>query len=176
MNFCEPPGRAARAFIPKAHAQKLETPEYIQVEQRVRVVHATIATRPARLLPAIKAANHHVRRMDQVVMQILNLTRSESPGPMGFFQLASEASLAGGGPSACKEAILEMAEQKRVVLPVPDWLSLGVQNGPYALDDFFAKRQIQSQQLDVCLKRHLTKRLPRHDAPHDESAPIPEGV
>jgi hypothetical protein len=26
-------------------------------------------------------------------------------------------------------------------------------------------RQKQPQQLDVCLKRRLTKRLPRHDAP-----------
>ena len=83
---------AARALIPEAHAQKLETPDYIQVEQRVRVVHAAVATRPPRLLPAIKAANHHLRRMDQVVMQILNLTRSESRGPMRFFQLASETS------------------------------------------------------------------------------------
>ena len=105
--------------------------------------------------------------MDQVVMQILNLTRSESPGPMRFFQLASETSLAGGDRSACKEAILEMAGQKRLVLQVPDRLSLGVQNGLYALDDIFAMRQKQSQQLDVCLKRHLTKRLPRHDAPRD---------
>ena len=93
-------------------------------------------------------------------MQILNLTRSESPGPMRFFQLASETSLAGGDRSACKEAILEMAGQKRLVLQVPDRLSLGVQNGFYALDDIFAMRQKQSQQLDVCLKRHLTKRLP----------------
>ena len=114
--------------------------------------------------------------MDQVVMQILNLTRSESRGPMRFFQLASETFLAGGDRSACKEAILEMAGQKRVVLQVPDRLSLGVQNGLYALDDIFAMRQKQSQQLDVCLKRHLTKRLPRHDAPRDRSAPIRERV
>src|ERR1039457_1294176 len=102
--------------------------------------------------------------MDQVVMQIVNLTRSESPGPMRFFQLASETSLAGGDRSACEEAILEMAGQKRPVLQVPDRLSLGVQNGLYVLDDIFAMRQKKSQQLDVCLKRHLTKRLPRHDA------------
>ena len=185
MNFREPPGSAARALVlssrgrdcvPEAHAQKLETPDYIQVEQRVRVVHATVATRPPRLLPAIKATNHHLRRMDQVVMQILNLTRSESAGPMRGFQLASELSLTGGDRSACKEAILEMARQKRLVLKVPDRLSLGVQNGLYALDDIFAMGQKQSQQLDVCLKRHLTKRLLRHDAPLDESAPIRKRV
>jgi hypothetical protein len=28
----------------------------------------------------------------------------------------------------------------------------------------------------VCLKPHLTKRLPRHDAPRDRSAPIRERV
>ena len=39
------------------------------------------------------------------------------------------------------------------------------QNGLYTLDDIFAMRQKKSQQLDVCLKRHLTKRFPRHDAP-----------
>ena len=114
--------------------------------------------------------------MDQVVIKILNLTRSESPGPMRFFQLASEMFLAGGDRSACKEAILEMAGQKRLVLQVPDRLSLGVQNGLYALDDIFAMRQKQSQQLDVCLKRHRTKRLLCHDAPHGESAPIRQRV
>src|ERR1039457_7178689 len=103
--------------------------------------------------------------MDQVVMQIVNLTRSESPGPMRFFQLASETSLAGGDRGACEEAILEMAGQKRPVLRGPDRLSPGVQNGLYALDDIFAMRQKKSQQLDVCLKRRLTKRLARHDAP-----------
>ena len=85
------------------------------------------------------------------------------------FQLASEMSLdkslAGRGRSACKEAILEMAGQKRVVLQVSDRLSLGVENGLYALDNIFAIRQKQSQQLDVGLKRHLTKRLLRHDVP-----------
>jgi hypothetical protein len=179
LNFREPPARvflckAARALVPDSHAQKLETPEYIQVEQRMRVVHATVATRPPCLLPAIKTANHHLRRMDQVVMQTLNLTRPESPGPMRFVQLAPE--MTGSHRNACKEAILEMAGQKRLILQVLDRLSLGVQNGLYALDDIFAMRQKQSQQLDVYLKRHLTKRLPRHDATHDESAPIRQRV
>ncbi len=96
-------------------------------------------------------------------MQIVNLTRSESPGPMRFFQLAAicweiGTSLAGGERSACEEAILEMAGQKRPVLLVPARLSQSAQNGLYALDDIFAMRQKKSQQLDVCMKRHLTKR------------------
>jgi hypothetical protein len=37
-------------------------------------------------------------------------------------------------------------------------------------------RQKPSQQFDVCLKRHRTKRFARHDSPHDESAPIRERV
>src|SRR5579862_6704021 len=172
LNFREPPARATRDFIPKAHAQELEAPEYIQVEQRVRVVHAAVAPRPSRLLPAIKGANHHVRRMDQVVVKTLNLARFESSGPMRFFQLSSEKFLAGSDRSACKEAILEMTGQERLVLQVPDRLSLGVQNGLYTLDDIFAMRQKEPQQLDVGLKRHLTKRLSCHDALHDESALI----
>ena len=40
-----------------------------------------------------------------------------------------------------------------MVLQVLDRLSLGVQNDLYALDDIFAMRQKQSQQLDVGLKR-----------------------
>jgi hypothetical protein len=134
--------------------------------------------------------------MDQVVMQTLNLTRSESSGPMRGFQLAAEqlaslffdahngpfglcacaTSLARGDCGACKEAIVEMAGQKRLVLQVLDRLSLGVQKGLYALDDLYAMRQKQPQELNVCLKRHLTKRLPRHAAPLDESAPIRERV
>jgi hypothetical protein len=88
----------------------------------------------------MKGANHHLRRMDQVVVQIVNLTRSESPGPMRFFQLAPETSLAGGDRSVSKEAILEMAGQKRPVLQVPERLSLRVQSGLNAVDDIFAMR------------------------------------
>ena len=109
-------------------------------------------------------------------MQILNLTRSESGGPMRFFQLASEMFLAGTGRRACKEAILEIAGQKRVVLQITDRLLLGVENSLYTLDDIFAMRQKKSQQLDVGLKRYLTKRRARHDAPRDRSAPIRERV
>src|SRR5436853_7594235 len=45
LNFREPPARIAWALIPDPHAQKLEPPDYIQIEERVRVVHATVATR-----------------------------------------------------------------------------------------------------------------------------------
>jgi hypothetical protein len=123
----------------------------------------------------VKGANHHLGGINQVVVQIINLPRSESRGPMRFFQLASEASLAGSDHSARKEAILEVAGQKRPVLQVLDRLSLSVQNGLYALDNIFAMRQKKSQQLDVCLKRHLTGD-PRHDAPRDRSAPIRKRV
>src|SRR5690242_9712514 len=118
-------------------------------------MHASVKARPPRLLPAIKGANHHLRRMDQLVMQIPNRTRSESRGPMRFFQLASETSLAGG------EAIFEMPGQQRMVLEVADRLSLGVQNTLYALDDLFAIPQKHPQPLDVCLKRQRTT-IPTH--------------
>jgi hypothetical protein len=110
--------------------------------------------------------------MDQVVMEILNLTRCESAGPMRGFQLSSETSLAGADRSAFKEAILEMAGQERPILQVADWPSLRIQNGLYALDDRFAMRQKQSQQFGVRLKRRGAKWLPRHDAPRDKSAYI----
>jgi hypothetical protein len=42
-----------------------------------------------------------------------------------------------------------MAGQKRVVAQVADRLSLGVQNGLYALNDIFSMPQKRSQQLDV---------------------------
>src|SRR5579884_3350317 len=105
LNFCEPPARAARALIPQPHAQKLQPPEYIQIQQSVRVVQAAVAARPPRLPPAIKGAHHHLRGMDQVIMQIPNRARPESRAPMRFFQLASETSRAPG------EAILEIARQ-----------------------------------------------------------------
>ena len=76
---------------------------------------------------------------------MVNLSRFESRGPMRFFQLAPQMSLdtflAVRDCSARKETILEMAGQKRVVLQVPDRLSLGVQDGLYVLDDTFAMRQ-----------------------------------
>ncbi len=185
LDFREPPARAGWALVlssgvwdgvPEAHAQKLEPPEYIQVEQRVRVVRSAITARPARLLPAIEGANHHFRRMDQVVMQALNRTRSESSGPMRLFQLVPEAALVGGDFSASKKTTLEIAGQKRVVLQVPGRLALGVQNGLYALDDIFTVRQKEPQQLNVGLKRHWTQGPSSHDASRDEVASIRERV
>jgi hypothetical protein len=117
--------------IQERHAQELETAEYIQVEQRVRVVQAAATARPPRLLPAMHGANHHLRGMDQVVMQIVNLTWFESLSPIRLFQLASERRL------ACKEAILEMTRQKSLVLRV---LSLRGQEALYVFNDFFATR------------------------------------
>jgi len=139
-------------------------------------VQTTVATGPPSLLPEMEAANHHLRRMDQVVMKIVNLTRSESSGPMRFFQLASETSLAGGDRTACEEAILEMAGQETEVLQVSRRFSPGVQQGLDALNDIFTIRQEKPQQPGVCLKRHRTKRLPRHDAPRDRSVLIRERV
>ena len=181
MNFREPSARAARALgvrarNPEAYAQERKTPDDIKVEQCVRVVHAAVTARPLCLLPAMKAANHHLRRMEQVVIHMVNLTRSEPGGPMRFFQLASEASLAGSDRGARKEAVLEMAGEERPVLQILDRLSLGVQYGLYALDDLFAMCQKKPLQLDVCMKRHVTRRLRRQDAPRDRSAPIRERV
>ena len=44
-----------------------------------------------------------------------------------------------GGRGAGKEAFLEIAGQKSLVLQVPNRLSLSVQNVLYALDDLFAQ-------------------------------------
>ncbi len=101
-------------------------------------------------------------------MQILNLTRSESTGPMRFFQLAPETSLAGGGRRACKEAIpfrnggikaSGLADTRDLLSPAFRTACLS------ALDDILTMRQKQAQQLDVYRKRHLTERLLRHDVP-----------
>src|SRR5436305_2106230 len=101
-------------------------------------MHSTGATRPPRPLPAIKGTNHHLRRMDQIVIKTLNLTRSESRGPMRFFQLASQTFLAGDDRRVCKEAILEVAGQHGAVLQIRGRLSLSIQNALDALDDILA--------------------------------------
>ena len=80
---------------------------------------------------------------------------------MGFFQ--------GGDRSACREAILEMAGQKRLVL---HRLSQGVQNGLDSLSDLFAMRQKLSQQLDVCLKRRQSSEILRYFAAVVSVAPL----
>src|SRR5205823_449798 len=108
LNLHETAADAARPGIPQAHAQQLEAPDDIQVEQRVRVSDATIATRPARLPPQIEGAQHHLRRVRRAVMQSRNLTGPESPGPMRLFQLTSETRLTVGHPADCEKAILEV--------------------------------------------------------------------
>ena len=98
LNVREPIASAARSGIPQAHAQQLEAPDHIQVEQRVCVMDSTIATRPTRLPPQIEGADHHLRRIGQAVMQSRKLTRPESTSPMRVFQFTSQTRLALGGP------------------------------------------------------------------------------
>src|SRR5262250_3603253 len=96
---------------------------------------ATTATRPTRLLPQMEAADHHLRWIDQAVMQSWNVARSESTCPMCFFQTTSETRLAVGGSSECEEAILEVTGQQGCVSQVFDRLSLGAQHPLYSFDD-----------------------------------------
>jgi hypothetical protein len=121
------------------------------------MTNAAIATRPTRLTPQMKAADHHLRWIDQAVMQPRNLTRPESTCPMGVFQLASQTRLAAGDPGEGEEAILKVTRQKGTVLQIFDRLSLGVQQSLYALDDRISTGQEELKKLDMCLKRHLAE-------------------
>ena len=150
-----PSERSQSSGIPHAHAQELETSDQIQVEQCVRVTDSPIAARPTRLPPHMKTANHHLRRIDQAVMQSGEITRLESTCPMCFFQLTPKTRLAVGDTRECEEAILELAKQKRAVLQVLDRLSLGVQDSLYSLDDFIAMGHEELEKFDMRLKRHL---------------------
>src|SRR5262245_57937610 len=105
----------------------------------------------------MKGADHHLRRIDQAVVQSVNCTRLESAGPVRLFQLASETRVTVGDPSECEEAILELTGQQGSVLQVLERLSLGVQNCLYALDDFIAVGQEELEQFDMCLKRLLVE-------------------
>jgi hypothetical protein len=113
---------------------------------------STIATWPTRLPPHMEGADHHLSRIDQAVMQSRKLTRSESTGPMSFFQLTSQARLALGGPNV--EAVLKVPRQKGAVSQVFERLSLGVQYSLYSLDDVIAMGQKELQKFEMCLKRH----------------------
>ncbi len=155
LNKREPIAGFARAGIPKAHAQQLQAPNRIKVEQGVRASNATAAARPASLLPEVKAAHHHFRRIDEVVVQPGNLARPESTGPMRLFQLAAQAGLLAGDAGECEEAILEVTSQKGTVLQVLNRLALGVQHAFYFVDDSPAIGQEEPLQLDMSLKRHL---------------------
>src|SRR5262245_47060796 len=110
---------------------------------------AAIATRPARPPPQMKAADHHLRRIDQAVMQSRNVARLESACPMRFFQLTSQTRLAVGDLGEGEEAILKVAIQNGTVLQVFDRLSLGVQQPLYSLNDFIAMGQEESEKFDV---------------------------
>src|SRR4030095_3816589 len=100
--------------------------------------------------PQMKAAYHHLRRIDQVVIQSRILTRPESACPIRFFQCPYKARLVAGYASECEEAILKVTRQKGTVLQVLDRLSLGVQQPLYSLDDFIAMGQEQSEKFDIC--------------------------
>ncbi len=96
LNLGEAVAGTARSGIPQAHAQQLEVPDDIHGEERVRVADAAVATWPARLFPQMEAPDHHLRRIDQAVMQARNHTGPEATCPVRFFQLPSQAGLAGG--------------------------------------------------------------------------------
>src|SRR5690606_3918244 len=125
-----------------------------QVEQRLRVAHAAVAPGPARLLPAIERARHHLGRMHQIVVQLRNVTRLESAGPMRLFELAAKTSLAGRDCRQREEAILEVTRQKRTIVQILRRSSLGVQESFHAADDRPAVREERAQQLDMRVERH----------------------
>ena len=76
---------------------------------------------------------------------------------MRIVQLTSNTRLAGGDPSECEEAILEVTREKGSVLQVFDGLSLGVQHPLYSLDDVIAMGEEELEKLDMCLKRHRAR-------------------
>src|SRR5215470_13919195 len=102
----------------------------------------------------MKGAYHHLRRIDQVVMQSGTLTRPESACPMRFLQLTSKTRLITGAGEG-EEAILKMTRENGTVLHVLDRLALGVQQPLYSLDDFIAMGQEQLEKFDMRVKRHL---------------------
>src|SRR5688572_21259396 len=155
LKLREPIAGAARSGIPQPHTQELETPDHIQVEQRVRVTNSTIATRPTRLLPQMKDADHHLRRIDEAVMQSRKITRPESTGPMRFFRLTSRTRLAVGDPN--EEAILEVTRQNGTVSQIFVRFSLGVQQSLYSLDDVIAMGQEELEKFDRSEERRVGK-------------------
>jgi hypothetical protein len=103
----------------------------------------------------MKGADHHLRRIDQAVVQSGNLARPESTCPMRFFQLTPKTRLAVGDPWEREEAILETTRQEGTILKVFERPSLGVQYPLYSLDDFIALGQEELEKFDLCLKGHL---------------------
>jgi hypothetical protein len=107
----------------------------------------------------MKAAHHHLRRIEQVVMLSRHLTGLESICPVRFFQLTSKSRLVACDAGECEEAILKVTRQDETILQILDRLSLGVQQFLYSLDDFIAMGQEQLEEFDVSVKRHLARTL-----------------
>ena len=82
---------------------------------------------------------------------------------MRFFQLTSKMRLAVGDARECEEAILKVTRQKRTVLEVFDWLSLGVQYSLYSLDDVIAMGQEEAEEFDMRLKQFANHSAPIAD-------------
>src|SRR5688500_7923731 len=123
----------------------------------MRVAKATVAARPTRLPPQMKAADHHLRRLDQAVMQTGKIARPESTRPMRVFQLTSQPHLAVRDSGQGEEAILEVTRQERTVFQVFDRLPLGVQHALYALDDWRATGEKELEKVDMRWKRYLAR-------------------
>ena len=108
-----------------------------------------------RLLPQMKGAYHHLRRVDEVVMQSRSFAGPEPVGPMRFFQLASKARLIAGDARECEKAILEPTRQNNAVLQVLGRLSLGVQQLLDSAGDFIAMRKEELKECDVRIKWYV---------------------
>jgi hypothetical protein len=113
----------------------------------------------------MKAAYHHLPRIDEVVMHSRHFTRPESTRPTRLFQLTSKTRLVVSDRRECEEAILEVTQQKVSVLQILERLSLGVQHAVYSLDDLIAVGQEQLEKFDVRPKRHLANTFADHNAP-----------
>jgi hypothetical protein len=118
----------------------------------MRVVDSAIPTRPMRLPPQVEAADHHLCRIDQAVVQSRKVARRESTGPMRLLQLPSQARVALGDPREREEALFKVMKQKSTVLQVCDRLSLGVQDSLDALDDRIAMGQEELKKFDMCVE------------------------
>jgi hypothetical protein len=111
----------------------------------------------------MKAADHHLRRIDQAVVQSRELLGPESTRPMRFLQLTSKTRLAVGDPSEREKAILKVTRQQGAVLEVFDRLSLGVQHSLDSLDDVIAMGQEEVEEFDLGLKQFANHTAPIAD-------------
>ena len=112
----------------------------------------------------MKAANHHLRGIDEVIVESRHLTRAEPACAARFFQLASERKMVTDGRGS-EEAILEVAGEEGTVLEVLDRPSLGVQHSLNSLDDLIAVGQERLEKLDMRRKRYPAKRFTCHTIP-----------